>query len=154
MKNISKKEKDLDEIFFHIQEIKEKQNNLEISETDENQVNIDFKNFDFSNISKEDIFEIVSPVYEKNDISNINNLDEIDNIGSVGLCDICGCGMIFEKNLSGLVLHGKFFACEKCCKKSTKNELNIWTSSKNAKQSDIKPIALWLMEKENRTRLI
>ena len=51
------------------------------------------------------------------------------------------------------MIHGKFFACEKCCREASKKDLDHWTESRMAKPTDVKPIALWLMQKENRTRL-
>jgi hypothetical protein len=51
------------------------------------------------------------------------------------------------------VIHGKFFSCENCCQEVSKKDLHNWTESRMAKPTDVKPIALWLMQKENKARL-
>lgn len=162
----SQKEEDLEDIFSHIRELKKereqfngvKEDNLEPIEIIKESTGKVAGDLGVENITDEDLFEVVGPVGEiletKKEISQepISRVD--DFIGSVGLCDICQTGFLFEKNLSGLVIHGKFFACESCCQEASKEDLDHWTESKMAKSTDVKPIALWLMEHQNKTRLI
>jgi len=154
MRIFSQKNKDLEEISSHIQQLKQQQENFEERKDDVVEpIEIISQStgkvageLDLDNIPPEDVFEIIGPVDE---------LSEIDKeTRSVGMCDMCKSAMLFEKNLSGLVIHGKFFACEKCCQEASKKDLDSWTESRMAKPTDVKPIALWLMQKENRTRLI
>ncbi len=83
---------------------------------------------------------------------DLNSLDLPDL--SSGVCDICGEEIELEKNLSGLVVAEKFFACETCCKESSKENLSDWTKSKMGKPSDIRPIGLWLTQEKNKQRSI
>ena len=102
-------------------------------------------------------FEIIDPIKEAVCGENQDNSENISTIqlddDTTGTCDMCGKQMIFEHNLSGLVIYGKFFACEKCCQDASKDELNNWTESKMASPKDVKPIALWLMQEKNKTQL-
>lgn len=162
----SQKEEDLEEIFSHIKELKKQQE--QFSEGKENNlVPINFikesaekiaGDLDVEYITDEDLFEVVEPVEEiiktKKEISEKPVVQIDDSIGSRGLCDICQTDFLFEKNLSGLVINGKFFVCESCCKEASKDDLDHWIESKMAKLTDVKPIALWLMEHQNKTRLI
>ena len=154
-------DKELEEIFLHIEKIRKKQTPsddfepLKIIKESTNHIAGDL-NIEY--ISSGDVFEIIGEVEEtpNENLISTGNLSTTINEehSSIGICDICHKGMLFERNLAGLVIHNKFFACEKCCMDTTKDDLDIWTHSKNAKPEDVRPIAFWLMEKENRTRLI
>ena len=156
MKGLSQKNKDIQEIFQHIKEIREEQgfnsidNELEpvniIKETS-GKIAGELTEEDFG---PEDVFEIVGPVVETEEPVSKMTLA----IGSAGTCDICGGKIIFEKNLAGLVISDKFFACEKCCINSSKADLDSWTESKNAKPEDVRPVAFWLMQIKNKNRLM
>jgi hypothetical protein len=162
----SQKDEDLEEIFSHIKELKKEQDqfnefkkdNLEPIELIKESRGKIGGDLEVENITDEDLFEVVGPVKDifepKKEFSEetVSQMDDL--IGSAGLCDICQTGFLFEKNLSGLVIHGKFFACESCCQEASKDDLDHWTESKMAKTTDVKPIALWLMEHRNKTRLI
>jgi hypothetical protein len=162
----SQKEEDLEEIFSHIKELKKqqeqfnegKEDNLEPINLIKESAEKIAGELDVEYITDEDLFEIVEPVEKiiktKKEISEKPVVQIDDSIGSGGLCDICQTDFLFEKNLSGLVINGKFFACESCCQKASKDDLDHWTESKMAKPTDVKPIALWLMEHQNKTRLI
>jgi len=76
------------------------------------------------------------------------------DFGSAGVCDICNGKIVFEKNLAGLVINDKFFACEKCCQQATKNDLDKWVETKNAKTENVRPIAFWLMQIKNKNKLL
>jgi hypothetical protein len=166
MKDKVQRDIDLEEIFSHVQRIKEeqitivenRQVDLEPLEIIKEQTEVIAGDLNIYNIKPEDIFEIVEEIKQtpNENLFSIGNLTkEIDEgIGSVGICDICHKGMLFERNLSGLVIQGKFFACEECCQDATKELLDFWAHSKNVKPEDIRPIAFWLMEKENKTRLV
>jgi len=69
---------------------------------------------------------------------------------STGICDICETVMVFEKNLTGLVVADKFFACEKCCTNLSRNELIQWTKSKMTNPTDVRPIGLWMAKDKNK----
>jgi len=71
---------------------------------------------------------------------------------SVGTCDICKRVIVFEKNLSGLVISDEFFACEDCCKNTSKDELAEWTKSRMTKPADVRPIGIWLTQEQNKDR--
>ena len=164
MKELPNLESDLEEIFVHVKKIKEEQvcfsnegnedlnpikiikDNTGIS-TEESDFNIDLNN---------DLFEIVKPsqnftLYKDN--SRERSFSELDKEENIGVCDLCLSNINFEDNLSGLVINGEFFACEKCCKESSKEDLENWTNSKMISPDEVKPIALWLMEKNNKTKL-
>lgn len=164
MRGNSQKDKDLEEIFAHIAQIKQdqfeevKREELEPIKIIQESSGKTAGELEIDNYSDEDIFEVLGPVNqileEKDEFIEQPTTKVDEFIGSVGLCDICGTGFLFQKNLSGLVIHGKFFACETCCKDASKEDLDIWSESKMAKPADVKPIALWLMQHENKTRLI
>lgn len=69
-----------------------------------------------------------------------------------GNCDLCGETIEFEDNLSGLTIAGNFFACEKCCKNNSKEELTLWTKSKMNSPSEVRPIGLWVIQEKNKDR--
>jgi hypothetical protein len=157
---------DLEEIFSHIQKLRKEQNfsdELKQEKLEPLKIIKDSKkhiagDLNIEDISSEDVFEIIGEI-EKTPNENLISIGNLStNIneepGSIGVCDICHKGMLFERNLAGLIIDNKFFACEKCCVDATKEDLDIWTHSKNAKPEDVRPIAFWLMEKENKTRLI
>lgn len=131
MFNINNKDLDLQEIFQHIKEISVEKNKI-------NEIT------SIENFKEEDIFEIV----KTEEITKKINLD------SQGVCDFCKKEIFFDENLSGLVIFNKFFVCEECCTNTTNNDLSYWAEMKNAKLTDIKPIALWQMEEKHKTRLI
>lgn len=155
MKNLSQRQKDIQEIFQHIQEIKK----------DDNSINKEMEPVDIikettgkiageiseDEFGPEDVFEIVGP-FNETEQETVSKMTL--NIGSAGVCDICGEKIIFEKNLAGLVVNETFFACEKCCLSSSKTELDDWTESKNAKAEDVRPVAFWLMQIKNKNRLM
>ena len=150
----SHKNEDIEEIFMHIQKLKKQEGQEEQNDTPE-PIDIISEStgqvageLDLENISPDDVFEVIGPVDE------VEKTRMQTDDSSVGMCDMCKTAMLFEKNLAGLVIHGKFFACEKCCQDASKADLDSWTQSKNAKPADVKPIAFWLMQKEERTRLI
>jgi len=66
-----------------------------------------------------------------------------------GICDLCGEIIYFEDNLTGLTIDGKYFACENCCKKSSKESLKSWSNSKMEKNSNLRPIGLWTIQEKN-----
>ena len=149
----SKKDNDLQEIFSHVEQIK-----LEREQTDEvksnelepvelNKDNTGITVGEINNISPDDLFEIVATIEESADENEEILEDAVSKMkvgaDSTGTCDMCGRDIVFEKNLSGLVIKSRFFACEKCCQSSSKDELDNWTDSKMANPEDVKPIALW-----------
>ena len=161
----SQRDKDIEEIFLHVKQIKVEQGKLENEREDElDSIEIIQDNTrqiveetSLDNIPPEDIFEIVEPA---NELTNETGefLEETVSkmkvdIDSTGSCDLCKREIVFEENLSGLVIHGRFFACEECCQDASKDELMNWTKSKMANPEDVKPIALWLMQEKNRSRL-
>jgi hypothetical protein len=96
------------------------------------------------NVSADDIFEIVD---DEEIVSKMENKN-------FGICDICGQDIIFDENPSGLILLNRYFACEECCKDASNKILYSWIETRNAKTEDVKPIAFWLMEKNQRNRLV
>jgi hypothetical protein len=166
MRDKTRRDVDLDEIFSHIQQIKEEQTMTNVTEQEEVQpiqiIQDTTKKvageLTIEDIESGDVFEILGEVEKtpNENLITIGNLPTMveEELSTVGICDICHQGILFERNLSGLVIHGRFFACETCCKDANKENLDIWANSRNAKPEDIKPIAFWLMEKDNKTRLI
>ena len=65
-------------------------------------------------------------------------------------CDICNNEIELEKNLSGLVVAGEYFACEHCCQQSNHEELTKWTKSRMNNTSDFQPIGLWITRQISR----
>ena len=160
MKIRSQKEKEIQEIFQHIKKIRHEQNvdsrlnelnPLEIIKSQTGKIAGELSEEDFG---PEDVFEIVGPVIETQQESKGPVSKMSLNFGSVGICDICGEKIIFEKNLAGLVVNDKFFACETCCQDASKVDLDNWTESKNAKPENVRPIAFWLMQIKNKNRLM
>ena len=146
--------KDIEEIFLHIKQIKDEQDNLE----NKREGRLDSADkFSLNNIPPEDVFEIVELENEFSDETSEFSEETISkikvDIDSSGICDFCKQEMVFENNLSGLVIHGKFFTCEKCCQVASKDELMKWAESKMSNFEDVKPIALWLMQEKNKSRL-
>lgn len=146
------RKKELDEIFLHVKKLKEENNFIEkinYEKFDNTKIfkenKMEFENeMILNNISFDDIFEIVE---EKETVSKMGNKNS-------GICDICGQDIIFDENLSGLILLNRYFACEECCKDATNKILNSWIETRNAKIDDIKPIAFWLMQEKHKKRLI
>ena len=136
MINVSKD--DLDEIFHHIQEI-----------IDEKTVdrNIDSDNPIESTIPEE-ISNVPLSAIRKSDFSR-ENVPWSWVYDSLRICDICKQDFALEKNLSGLTISGKFFACEHCCQTLSKEELLEWTKSRMNKPSDVRSIGVWLMSKKS-----
>ena len=160
MKIMSRKEKEIQEIFQHIQRIRQEQNidythnkldPLDIIKNQTDKIAGELSEEDFS---PEDVFEIVGPVLETQQELEEPVSKMSLSLGSAGVCDICGEKIIFEKNLAGLVVRDKFFACETCCQDASKADLDTWTESKNAKPEDVRPIAFWLMQIKDKNRLM
>jgi hypothetical protein len=101
------------------------------------------------NIPPEDTFEVIESDAHVEEPATTMKTDSRLR----GNCDFCGKEIVFVENLSGLVIHGEFFTCEKCCKDASKEDLDAWTKSKEANSEDVKPIALWLMQEKHRTTL-
>ena len=152
----SQREKDLKEISSHIEHLK-----LEWEQLENNQINdlepidiikenIGITAGELENIPPEDIFEIVGLAEEETE-EPFTIMKA--NVKTKYKCDICGKKIKYKKNLSGLIVHDRYFACEKCCNKSSEEDLNSWTESRHAITKDVKPIALWLMQEKNNTQL-
>jgi len=151
------KDSEVDEIFSHIKQLKAEQvNNDEINQDDIESINTIKENTgtiggetSYQGITAKDIFTIIRP-----DELVTENLSRMKvDIDSSGTCDICGKEIIFDENLSGLTIRGEFFSCEKCCQDASKETLDSWTEYKQGKPKDIIPIALWLMQEKNKTKL-
>jgi hypothetical protein len=162
MSEESKKQKDLEEISSHVKKLidekninSDNQDRLDPFEIIKNKTDIIAGDIDLDKFTSEDFFEIVKPI--KDEVKDTSNLSKKSistmQIESTGDCDICKQKIVFERNLSGLVIHGRFFACEKCCQDASKDDLSDWAETKTAKPEDVKPIALWLMQEKNKTRL-
>jgi hypothetical protein len=153
----SQKDEDLEEIFLHVKQLKEEQNQLQgVNQGDLEPIEIIKDNIgqtageiSIDEISQEDIFEIIGPVDE----TTVEPFTKMQGDSS-GICDMCGKELVFEENLSGLVIYGRFFTCEKCCQEASKNELNNWSKSRLAEAEDVHPIALWLMQEKDKNRLL
>lgn len=154
--NRSQKDEELEEIFLHVKQLKEEQNQLQdVNQGDLEPIDIIKDNIGqtageiaIDEIFSEDVFEIIGPVDE----TMVEPVTKMQGDSS-GVCDMCGKELVFEENLSGLVIYGKFFACEKCCQEASKDELNTWSVSKLAEAEDVHPIALWLMQEKDKNKL-
>jgi hypothetical protein len=134
---------DIEEIFQHIKQLKEEQQNITEPEKEISQVSKMIS--DSKDISPEDVFEVV-------EFDTAENSSTLGN-ENITTCDFCGKIMSLENNLSGLSVMGKNFACENCCQEATNVALERWITSINANLSDIQPIALWLMQEKNKNCL-
>lgn len=164
MKELSDLERDLEEILLHVKKIKEEQDNFTNKNNEyitplgiiKDKSSIMTEESDFMDNIDNDLFEIVK-LSQKSIFDNEKLLDqdflEINQKNIRGICDLCSSSFIFEENPSGLVINEEFFACENCCKELSKEELENWTKSKMKSSNRLKPIALWLMEKNNKTKL-
>ena len=155
------KNKELEEIFLHIKQLKEDNNLNDIQKEELEPIDIimDKTNqiageIDIENISEDDVFEIVGPVTESEKQIEEPVSKMSAGFGSAAVCDLCGQKIVFEKNLAGLVINNSFFACEKCCQDASKKDLDAWTESKKANPEDVRPIAFWLMQLKNKNRLL
>lgn len=164
MKELPNLQSDIEEIFLHVKKIKEEQDNISNEGTEDlnpiqiikDTTGISTEESDFNIDLNNDLFEIVKP--SQNITLNMINskeqsFSEINTEENMGICDLCSSNINFEDNLSGLVINEEFFACEKCCKESSKEDLENWIKSKMISPTEVKPIALWLMEKNNKTKL-
>ena len=161
----SKRDKDIKGIFLHVKQIKAEQYKLankREDELDSIKINEEYtkqtlEEISLDNIPPEDVFEIVEPANEFSNEAG-ESLEEAASkmkvdTGTMGTCDFCKQEIIFEQNLSGLVIRNRFFTCEKCCQDASKDELMKWTKSKMTNSKEVRPIALWLMQNKNRTKL-
>ena len=156
------KNKELEEIFLHIKQLKKEDNNEnDLSEKELEPIDIimDKSNqiageIDIETILEDDVFEIVGPVTEDEEQIEETFSKMKVGFGSASICDICGQKIVFEENLAGLVIDNSFFACEKCCQDASKKDLDAWTESKKANPEDVRPIAFWLMQLKNKNRLL
>jgi RNA polymerase-binding transcription factor DksA len=134
---------DIEEIFIHIKQLKEEQSldlkNTRVLEQSDN-VNLLIDNDkNFTNINQ----------FNGKNNQIVTKMDQ-----DFGICDMCKEEIIFEKNLSGLIVLDKIFICEKCSQNKSDRIINNWIHSKMANLEDVKPIALWLMQKKNKKRLV
>jgi len=72
------------------------------------------------------------------------------NDNSFRTCDLCHHEIILGKNLAGLVMENKYFACETCCQTTSKEELKQWIQSKMLSTNTLRPIGLWLTQEKNK----
>ena len=109
--------------------------------------------------------DIVKPVDETTDVEDTSEIGDIASTimkptswrwgdTSTGICDLCKHEIVFEKNLSGLVVCDRFFACEECCKTVSKEDLMSWTKSRMVTSNDIRPIGLWTIQEKNKGRSV
>lgn len=123
--------------------------------------------FDTKKVNKTILFDKSSPPLELLDEETIDDKDFEEPVSTVteptplrwsndstGICDLCKREIFFEKNLSGLVVGNKFFACEECCKTSSKEELMNWTRSRMIKPYDVRPMGLWFTQEKNKAKSI
>ena len=160
MVDISKMDEDLQEIFAHIERIKQKNQieeepivkQLEPIDVIRKTSGVTIGESDMQDFIDDDLFEIIGPADETRE-----EVFEEEKITSMfvdsGLCDLCGKEMVLEEHLSGLIIRNEFFACESCCQDADKNVLDSWTSSRVASKEDVQPIALWLMQNKDKTKL-
>ena len=65
-------------------------------------------------------------------------------------CDLCHQEIILGKNLSGLVIGNRYFACESCCQHKPRQDIVEWTRSRMSTGHILRPIGLWLTEEKNK----
>jgi hypothetical protein len=115
-------------------------------------------------IEKTVISDELSPNLEINDEKSLDVEESVSSImkptperwgdDSTGICDLCKREILFEKNLSGLVVGNKFFACEECCKTFSKEELVNWTKSRMIKPYNVRSIGLWATQEKNKAKSV
>ena len=140
----------LEEIYLHVKKLKE-----DFGLTKE--INKQKANVVMGNINEKIVKETISDNSPNDNLLKIEDLGKSFskmNIKITGICDLCGQDIIFNENLSGLILQNKFFACEECCIAAKNELLDRWIKNRNAKTEDVKPIAFWLMQEKHKTRLI
>jgi len=133
----------LEEISDHIKKIKNNEQTIKNVSIDNSSI------IEWEEVTEDDLFEVVNKIDENQ--KNITSKMDV-NIDT-RICDICKKKIKLEENLSGLVIHDSHFLCEECCQKSSKEDLDSWTTSRMAKPGDLKPVALWLMKKKNKNEL-
>ena len=143
-------------------------NNLKINDNDEisKMINKD-SNVNESQKLKNELFKSIINEKNANSILKQNfykNEESITDVLSQPLikwndqshatCDICKKDIVLGKNLSGLVVEEKFFACESCCINSTNNELFNWTKKRMKTPSGVRPIGVWITQKNSQDKSI
>lgn len=104
-------------------------------------------------INRASVMTVEHEQFKENKLTN----DAGENVFTLGItdldvrtCNLCNNDIELEKNLSGLVVGGEFFACESCCKNSSNEDLTNWTKSKMKDSSDFQPIGLWVTREKNK----
>ena len=67
------------------------------------------------------------------------------------ICDICNQHFHPDENRSGMVINEDHFVCEHCTKKLDTDEMQI-PSSIMTDETKTMPIALWLIQEENKDK--
>jgi hypothetical protein len=157
---------DIDEIINHIQKIKETDSQNDLLQKKSN--NTDNQKINCSNGVEQNNVEESIKTIELNENKLLIEAMEKIRVGepisimkpkfvgwtdeSIVACDLCDQKIILGKNLSGLVIANEFFACENCCQKLNREELMEWTKSKMISPSDVRPIGLWVIEQQSKSR--
>ena len=163
MSEKSLNEKEIKEIYLHVTQLKAEKSHsgnltkdgIDSGETIHEKTEPIKDETLINDISPVDLFEVTAPI-DESDNEREQHIEETVSkmkldMDPIGVCDICKKDFLFETNLAGLTAQGKFFVCKDCCKEVKKDELDYWAKSKMTSSEKIKPIALWIMEKKNKT---
>ena len=69
-------------------------------------------------------------------------------------CGLCNRKISLYQNLSGFVFNDEHFLCEDCCNSNSQNVIENWTNSIMQKHSEVMPIALWIIQEQNKGKTI
>jgi len=158
------KESELQEIFDHIKElVVEKTAKKSHNNTSETNLLSNKKDIPAESTEKElRPVQVANEINENNTIqvtdksapntipSLLQKISDIPTEETITICDICNEEMLLGKNLAGLVMENKYFACETCCQTTSKEELKQWIQSKMLSTNTLRPIGLWLTQEKNK----
>jgi len=65
---------------------------------------------------------------------------------------LCNRKISLSQNPSGLVFKDKHFLCEDCCSSHSEEDLMEWTKTVMQSPSGGMPIALWLIQEQNKNK--
>ncbi len=163
MSEENNKDVEIEEIFSHIRKMmkndsseqKEEEKTVEVTEEEKPDNEKIVVEENIISVDKEPVIESIvtdEPVAQDIPEETISTvMSSWEKNGSLfGICDLCKKEIELESNLSGLIVDETFFACESCCSNTPKEKLISWTNTKMTSKNNLRPIGLWLVDKQNK----
>jgi hypothetical protein len=70
------------------------------------------------------------------------------------ICGLCNRKISLSDNLSGLVFDDEHFLCEECSSNNSHDVIDNWTKSFMQKTSEGMPVALWVIQEQNKDKTL